>query len=177
MTYTCDCGSTKTTAIPALGHDLGSSTVTDAATCTEDGAQQAACTRSGCGHTETKRIPALGHDFADGTCTRCGETQTEATEDVHEHIWDEGTVTGEPTCTEAGEQTYACTDCGETRTEEITRTGHRFEDGVCTNCGETEPTQPEAPAEEEPVISSAAIVFIVMIAVIALVLNRLKIFK
>ena len=53
-----------------------------------------------------------------------------------EHKWDEGKVTKEATCTEAGEKIYTCTRCGETKTEEIPATGHTYVDGVCTGCGD-----------------------------------------
>lgn len=44
----------------------------------------------------------------------------------HEHVWDEGVVTKEPTCTATGEKTFTCTDpeCGETKTEAIPMTDH-----------------------------------------------------
>ncbi len=37
----------------------------------------------------------------------------------HEHDYDEGAVTTEPTCTKKGVKTYTCRKCGETRTEDI----------------------------------------------------------
>ncbi|MCD7837940.1 MAG: fibronectin type III domain-containing protein, partial [Clostridiales bacterium] len=42
------------------------------------------------------------------------------------HVWDEGTVTTEATCTEDGVMTYTCTVCGETKTEAIPATGHTY---------------------------------------------------
>ena len=46
------------------------------------------------------------------------------------HSSDEGTVTKEPTCTEAGEKTYKCTVCGEVlKTEEIAALGHDWDEG------------------------------------------------
>ena len=46
---------------------------------------------------------------------------------VHtEHKWDEGKVTKEATCTEAGEKTYTCTVCKETKTEKIEAAGHKY---------------------------------------------------
>ena len=46
---------------------------------------------------------------------------------VHtEHKWDEGVVTKEATCTEAGEKTYTCTVCKETKTEKIEAAGHKY---------------------------------------------------
>lgn len=51
--------------------------------------------------TKEREVPALGHD------------------------WDEGVVTTEPTCTEAGVRTYTCAnDATHTRTEDAPATGH-----------------------------------------------------
>ena len=52
-----------------------------------------------------------------------------------EHVWDEGKVTKEPTCTEKGEKLYTCTICGETKTEEVPAKGHNYVDGKCADCG------------------------------------------
>ena len=60
----------------------------------------------------------------------------EGDEECEEHAWDEGKVTKEATCTEAGEMLYTCTVCGETKTEEIPMTAHEYVDGVCKNCGD-----------------------------------------
>ena len=43
-----------------------------------------------------------------------------------EHIWDDGVVTKEPTCTEKGEKTYTCTVCDKTKKEEVAASGHTF---------------------------------------------------
>lgn len=45
--------------------------------------------------------------------------------DSHTHSWDNGVVTKQPTCTEAGTKTYTCTSCGKTKTTEIAATGHQ----------------------------------------------------
>ena len=52
--------------------------------------------------------------------------------EVGEHVWDEGKVTKEPTCTEEGEKLYTCKKCGETRTEKIKALGHAWDNGVVT---------------------------------------------
>lgn len=39
------------------------------------------------------------------------------------HTWDGGTVTKQPTCTEAGERTYTCAVCGTTRTAAVEALG------------------------------------------------------
>ena len=62
---------------------------------------------------------------------------------VHtEHKWDEGVVTKEATCTEAGEKIYTCTVCNETKTEKIEATGHKYstewtidKEATCTESG------------------------------------------
>lgn len=54
----------------------------------------------------------------------------------HTHAWNDGIVTKEPTCTEAGEKTYTCT-CGATKTEPIKALGHDLKETVITEptCG------------------------------------------
>lgn len=55
------------------------------------------------------------------------------------HVWNEGVVTTEPTCTEAGVRTYTCTICGETQTSEVEALGHEVvvDKAVEANCTET----------------------------------------
>lgn len=64
------------------------------------------------------------------------KTTTQPITVTHEHVWDEGKTTKEPTCLEKGEITYTCTICSETRKEDIAETGHKYENGICINCGE-----------------------------------------
>ena len=60
---------------------------------------------------------------------------------THDHVWDNGVVTKQPTCKETGIKTYTCTTCGDTRTESIPATGqHSWDNGVVTKqptCKET----------------------------------------
>lgn len=79
----------------------------------------------------------------------------------HEHEWNDGEVTKEATCTEAGVKTFTCAKCGETKPEEIPALGHKFgewtvvkeatetekglQERVCSVCGKKE-------TEEIPVI-------------------------
>lgn len=73
---------------------------------------------------------------------------------LHEHTWNEGEVTKEPTCSYDGVKTYTCTSCGETKTEKIEMTNlHTWDEGRviseprcngtgekiyrCTTCGRT----------------------------------------
>ena len=70
---------------------------------------------------------------------------------AHEHVWNEGEVTSEPTCTEEGVRTYTCTsDPSHVKTEAIPALGHDYsstvvpptceEDGYtlheCARCGD-----------------------------------------
>lgn len=151
-TYTCDCGDSYTEEIPAKGHhfedgectDCGEKdsdyhkhnyveTITKEPTCTETGEKTFTCD---CGDSYTEVIPATGHHFVDGECEHCHEKDP----DYHEHSYDDGVVTKEPTCVEAGEKTFTCSECGHTYTEEIPATGHNYENHICTNCGETDPS-------------------------------------
>lgn len=82
----------------------------------------------------------------------------------HEHKWDSGAVTKNPTCEEPGEKTFTCSVCGEVikAQEEIPALGHKevkvegkpatctekgLSDGIkCSVCGETIKSQEELPA-------------------------------
>ena len=77
------------------------------------------------------------------------EGDTDGTEPTAcEHVWDEGTVTKEPTCTEAGEMTFTCTLCEEKDVRVVEALGHTYENGVCTVCGAEEPgKEPEEPQD------------------------------
>ena len=56
---------------------------------------------------------------------------------LHEHIYDEGVVTVEATCSEVGTKLFSC-NCGSIYTESIPALEHNYEDGICTNCNEIE---------------------------------------
>ncbi len=61
-------------------------------------------------------------------CSVCGnEISRETVEIPAGHSWNAGTITTEPTCTEAGEIIYTCTVCGETKEETIAALGHDWE--------------------------------------------------
>ncbi|MBP3684468.1 MAG: hypothetical protein J6J12_05840, partial [Oscillospiraceae bacterium] len=116
--------------------------VTKAATCTEDGAKIVQCEQ--CTLQLTRVIPA-GHSFADGTCTVCGEADPNYVAPCT-HIWNEGVVTTEPTCTALGVKTFTCTvdGCGYTYTEDVAMVSHSYgEDNKCA-CGA------EKPADQTP---------------------------
>ena len=135
----CDKVFTAQEFIPALGHDWDEGTITTEPACTEPGVRTFTC-KNDSTHTKIESIPALGHTavvdpevpatcedtgLTEGShCSVCGEVLTaQETIDALGHVWDEGTVTVEPTDTEPGVKTYTCTVCGETKTEEIPATG------------------------------------------------------
>ena len=46
--------------------------------------------------------------------------------DADGHVWDDGAVTTQPTCTEDGERTYNCILCDATKTEPVPATDHNW---------------------------------------------------
>lgn len=96
--------------------------------CTERGSKNRFCERSLCDYTELEEIATIGH------------------------IWNNGTVTKEPSEEETGIRTFTCEACGETRDETIPALDHVYsytsvvtaptceEDGYTTytcSCGDT----------------------------------------
>ena len=179
---TCDregCDYTTYKEIPALDHDY-ESTVTVAPTCTEEGVMTYVC-KNDATHTYTEAIKALDHDREQHeakkvTCTEIGweayetckregcDYTTKVELPATGHKMDEGTVTKQFTCDDAGEITYACVNdgCDYTETEEVlahhvpevvegrepTCTESGLTDGSkCSVCGET--------LEEQKVIEAA----------------------
>ena len=62
-------------------------------------------------------------------CKKCGEILQKGTvTDKKEHIWDQGEIVKEPTCTQDGEKKYTCTLCQKTKPEVIASTGHRIKE-------------------------------------------------
>ena len=146
--YACeDCGATKTTEIDPKGHDWSDWTKFSATQ------HKRSCS---CGDVEYE-----AHDWDAGvvtkqpahgvkgeityTCTDCGYTQVEPTEQEEHsygewieyssthhkrtcscgdmqtapHEWDKGTVLKNPTATEEGLKVYTCLVCGDTKNESI----------------------------------------------------------
>ena len=79
------CTVCSTVITNALGHTEGQ-TVTTVATCTEDGVAVVLCSRCSAEISRTL-IPALGHNFVNGTCTRCGESDYDATGTTGDCYW------------------------------------------------------------------------------------------
>lgn len=136
-----DCNKKEIRKIPALGHDLKETVITEP-TCGTAGSKEITCSR--CDFKDTKEIPATGnHAYGDWvivkeatcteeglrtqTCANCGDVKKEVLPKV-DHTWSEGEVSKQPTCTEDGIKTFTCTVCGDTKTEVITATGHAWSD-------------------------------------------------
>lgn len=144
--------------VPALGHSWNT-TVTKAATCTEDGEETSVCAT--CGETVTTVIPATGHSavaVADkaATCTEtglsgrtvcsvCNQVVNEGTVlPMLEHRVGVGAVIRAATCTTEGLMAFSCQDCGvQVSTETIPALGHAVAidpavAATCTTTGLTE---------------------------------------
>ena len=67
---------------------------------------------------------------AAATCVVCGESYGDV--DADAHVYDEGTIIAEATCTEAGATTYTCTLCGASYEEEVAALGHSYDAGTVT---------------------------------------------
>lgn len=151
-----DCNKKEIRKIPALGHDLKETVITEP-TCGTAGSKEITCSR--CDFKDTKEIPATGnHAYGDWvivkeatcteeglrtqTCANCGDVKKEVLPKV-DHTWNEGEVSKQPTCTEAGERTFTCTVCQETKTEvaeDLPAIGHNWsdwevKDPTCTEDG------------------------------------------
>ena len=132
-------------------------------TCTNAGYHARQCTV--CGAQEGKALDMLEHDFSveipakAATCTEAGYSAHKKCSrcqqpngdykvleiDSNAHVWDEGTITKEATCTEKGEKTFTCTLNKEhTKTEEIDinpdahvwDAGQVTKEATCTEKGE-----------------------------------------
>lgn len=139
----CACGKTY----PDANHEWTlNTTETKPATCTEAGERTYTC--AVCNYVKTETIAAIGHDYdgqpwlvdeANGkhyqVCANGCDIRNE-----HAIAFDEGTVTTEPDCTNAGVKTYTCSVCGTTKTEPIEALGHDWNEGEVT-------TQPTCTAE------------------------------
>lgn len=151
-----DCNKKEIRKIPALGHDLKETVITEP-TCGTAGSKEITCSR--CDFKDTKEIPATGnHAYGDWvivkeatctedglrtqTCANCGDVKKEVLPKV-DHTWNEGEVSKQPTCTENGERTFTCTVCQETKTEvaeDLPAIGHNWsdwevKDPTCTEDG------------------------------------------
>ncbi len=115
----CNAESEKT------GHTWDEGEETTPPTETTEGVMLYTCTVCKATKTEPKAPLDHTHDWSDEwskddtyhwhDCLKnCGEKKDNAA-----HIWDNGTVTNQPTAEDEGEKTYECTVCGKTKTETL----------------------------------------------------------
>lgn len=148
-TYCTDCGEKLSDGkiLPKKDHDYEIKDHKDA-TCTEDGYTTSFC--KNCGDEKKETIKATGHlhteikNAKEATCTKAGYTGDTYCKDCGEkissgevieklaHTWDEGNVTKEADCIEAGVVTYTCRKCGAIKTEDIPMTEHTWDEGEVT---------------------------------------------
>ena len=148
-TYKCDiCGDIYTEDIAKTEHDYEDTVVKP--TCTERGYTEHIC-RVCADSYKDDYTPALGHDHisqitkqvaceTDGektfTCTRCGDTYTEAIPATgHNDI----VTVVEPTCTADGYTEHKCKDCGRVVRSDVTKAlGHNYDSKITTKASCTE---------------------------------------
>ncbi len=114
--------------VPPHQHTYGEWELQAAATCQHPDIERRDCTDEGCDAYETRTInQPLEH-----ACL--------------------GTTTTNPTCTEAGCETFRCQFCDYSYTKTIPPLGHDYTttQPTCSRCGAT---NPDFPVEEEPTIS------------------------
>ena len=148
-TYKCDiCGDIYTEDIAKTEHDYEDTVVKP--TCTERGYTEHICKVCADSYKDDY-TPALGHDHisqitkqvaceTDGektfTCTRCGDTYTEAIPATgHNDI----VTVVEPTCTADGYTEHKCKDCGRVVRSDVTKAlGHDYDSKITTKASCTE---------------------------------------
>ncbi len=131
---------------------LYETTVTKAATCTQDGVKTKRCQM--CGKTITESIPKLGHKYTtkeikptcttDGctlkTCSRCSHQVKTNIVKTTGHKWSVWRNEKDPTCIEDGSKTRSCSVCHNSETKKITKLGHAWKEPVWTWSGTSEAT-------------------------------------
>ena len=148
-TYKCDiCGDIYTEDIAKTEHNYEDTVVKP--TCTERGYTEHICKVCADSYKDDY-TPALGHDHisqitkqvaceTDGektfTCTRCGDTYTEAIPATgHNDI----VTVVEPTCTADGYTEHKCKDCGRVVRSDVTKAlGHDYDSKITTKASCTE---------------------------------------
>ncbi len=127
-THTRACTGSTCTETETADHAWDNGVITDEPTCCDKGVKTYTC--SDCNATKTEDVDPTGEhtfgdwtDNGDGTHTRActGSTCTET--ETADHVWDDGVITDEPTCSDKGVKTYTCLDCNATKTEDVDPTG------------------------------------------------------
>ena len=124
--------------VNCLLHTWDKGAITRRPLCTEEGERTYTCIV--CGETRTETVSPTGHrsvpvaavlatcvedGMSEGTrCAFCGEVLSGCEPDPAGHVWNEGSVTKEPTGKEDGIRTFSCYACGEITTEVIPAEEH-----------------------------------------------------
>lgn len=149
MTLTCDCGYSTTVAVPALGHDYGKLSSTDA-TCAAAATETYKCSRCDANYTISVGEKTDAHKYPDvwtevvapkeasigystRACETCGKLEIKTLDATGEHKFADGQLVEDgakkaATCTENGYETRKCSvhsDCGKTALVTIPATGHK----------------------------------------------------
>ena len=92
------------------------------------------------------------------SCTKPEETPP-AGDGVHQHVFENPTITKAPTCAEDGKQSATCS-CGVVKITTLLATGaHTYQNKVCTVCGRKDATGLTAPVLCGDALSSYVIVY------------------
>ena len=122
-------------------HDWDDGVETVSPTCYSTGVMTYTC--GTCDHVKTEEIPALEHTFTDwypdgdeNHKRDCMDDRCDKFETLP-HKWDDGEITKEPTCKEAGVKIYTCKTCMHTKTEDLPILDHEFGEWTPNNDGKT----------------------------------------
>ena len=146
-----NCNKKEIRKIPALGHDLKETVITEP-TCGTAGSKEVTCSR--CDFKEVTELPATGnHAYGDWvivkeatcteeglrtqTCANCGDVIEEVIKATG-HTFGEWTVTTPATCDTEGQEERTCESCKETETRTIPALGHDLKEEIVKEptCGE-----------------------------------------
>ena len=114
----------------------------------------------------TEFLSSEKHTHSFGSWSKADETHHKrycscGAEDLAAHVWDEGTVSIEPTTEKTGIMTYACRECSRTKLESIPKLTKEETDAVTEAADETEETSVETDAQLPEPASSPATVYII----------------
>ena len=117
-------------------HNFDEGKVTKETSCSAPGEMTFTC--QDCQYVRKETIPQTDHVYATEwskdltyhwhTCVECGDR-----EDREAHLYGEGTVTKEATCTESGIRDYVCATCKQEKTEVIPKLPHTYGEWIITD--------------------------------------------
>ena len=94
------------------------------------------CGKPYCKHlnytTEVHEATCEDNGYTIYSCSDCTYEWEADYTDATGHVWNEGVVTKEPSCTVKGEKTFTCAHCDKTRIEALDTIEHTWIDATCT---------------------------------------------